>query len=62
MRLDPQKTTGIVAGMYIAQIVCWASGYFWHIAIPAQIQTALGIVLATVLSHIPLFSNPTHAG
>ena len=61
MKLDAQKTTGIVTGMYLAQIVCWAAGYFWHIGVPTQIETALGIVLSTVLAHVPLFANPTQA-
>ncbi len=53
MKLDPQKTTGALAGAYIAQIVCWASSYFWHVSVPTEVSTALTGLLALVISHFP---------
>ncbi|MHB1702152.1 MAG: hypothetical protein ACYCSN_18865 [Acidobacteriaceae bacterium] len=53
MKLDPQKTTGALAGAYIAQIVCWTAGYFWHVSVPAEVSTALTGLLALVISHFP---------
>lgn len=61
MKLDAQKTVGSLAGVYLAQIVCWAAKYFWHIQVPDQEATALAFLLTLVLVHIPLFSNPTQA-
>jgi hypothetical protein len=57
VKLDPQKTTGALAGAYIAQIVCWAANYFWHISVPLEVSTALTGLLALVISHIPFPSQ-----
>ena len=59
MKLDAQKTTGIVTGMYLAQIVCWAAGYFWHVQVPPEISTALAGLAMLVLAHT---LYPTQAG
>ncbi len=59
MKLDPQKTTAAIAGAYLAQIVTWAAGYFWHVQVPPEISTALAGLAMLVLAHT---LYPTQAG
>ena len=60
MKLDPQKTTGALAATYLAQIVCWAAQYFWHVTVPDPVATAFTGLLALILVHLPVISiNPT---
>ena len=62
MKLDPNKTAGALAGMYLAQITCWAANYFWRVSVPNEIATALAGLLALILSHVPFLAlNPTQA-
>lgn len=62
MQLDAQKTTAASLSGAITVIAVWAAQYFWHVTVPPEIAAAFGVLLSGVLSHIPMFSNPTNAG
>lgn len=61
MKLDASKSAGALLGVPVAQLICSALRYFWHVPVDSATEAEITAVVVFALSHL-IPSNPTNAG
>jgi hypothetical protein len=52
MNIDASKSAGVLLGTDIAQLICGALTYFWHIPVSGVIESSITGICIFIVAHL----------